>query len=284
VQRAAEDHRPLLEAHGLTLNLTAPPDAVGIHGDAARITQIVGNLLMNASKFTDRGGHVDVSLEVDEGRQAIIRVRDTGIGIDGETLSRLFEPFAQADRSMDRSGGGLGLGLALIKGLAELHGGRVQAISAGTGHGAEFVVCLPGVVRWADADGGRAAGMDRATSPQRILIIEDNADVAESLKLLLELSGNTVVVASSGPEGLEEARSLVPEVILCDIGLPGMNGYEVAKAIRRADDLRSAYLIAMTGYGQEEDRRRALEAGFDYHLTKPADPRVLERLLASLKG
>jgi CheY-like chemotaxis protein len=282
VQRAVEDHRSLLDAHGLALRFAAPGESVGILGDGARITQVVGNLLVNACKFTDRGGCVDVSVEAAGGRQAVIRVRDTGIGIDRETLRVLFEPFAQADRSMHRSGGGLGLGLALVKGLVELHGGHVQANSAGTGLGAEFVVSLPGVVRRASADDAGSGGDGRASRPQRILIVEDNDDAAESLKLLLELSGHAVEVAHSGPEGLEKARLHKPEVVLCDIGLPGMNGYEVATAIRKIGELGSVFLVAMTGYGLDEDRQRALAAGFDRHLTKPADPSVLERLLASL--
>ncbi len=284
VERAGEDHRPLLETRGLTLSVSAPRETVYILGDAARVTQIVGNLLVNAGKFTDRGGRVDVTLEVGGGRQAVIRVRDTGIGIDTETMSRLFQPFAQADRSMHRSGGGLGLGLALVKGLAELHGGHAQATSGGTGLGAEFVVSLPGAVLRSVTVGLQEAGAVHPQRPQRILVVEDNHDAAESLKDWLELSGNSVLVAHSGPAGLELARSCKPDVVLCDIGLPGMNGYEVATAIRNAGDLRSVCLIAMTGYGLDEDRRRALEAGFDHHLTKPVDPWVLERLLGLDQG
>jgi CheY-like chemotaxis protein len=165
-----------------------------------------------------------------------------------------------------------------------LHGGHAQATSGGTGHGAEFVVRLPGVELRAAPSGGRVPGASRPPRPQRILVVEDNHDAAESLREWLELSGNAVVVAHSGPEGLELARSHKPDVVLCDIGLPGMNGYEVATAIRNTDGLRSVCLIAMTGYGLDEDRQRALAAGFDHHLTKPADPWVLDRLLASIKG
>ncbi|HEY3323692.1 MAG TPA: PAS domain S-box protein [Planctomycetota bacterium] len=279
VQCAVEDHRPLLEEHGLKLSVNMPREKLCVVGDAARITQIVGNLLGNAGKFTDRGGRVDVSVEFDPEQQALIRVSDSGIGLEAETLARLFQPFAQADHSMDRSRGGLGLGLALVKGLAELHGGRVQATSAGLGHGTQFVVMLPSVVKDAASNASLVAVAPRVR-PQRILVIEDNYDSAESLQILLELSGNAVAVAHSGPEGLEKAQTHKPEVILCDIGLPGMNGYEVAQAIRKTAELKSVCLIAMTGYGQDEDRVRALEAGFDHHLTKPADPEALERLLA----
>jgi CheY-like chemotaxis protein len=270
----------LLEANGLTLTFSAPRKPVCVVGDPARITQIVGNLLTNAGKFTDGGGQVDVRLEIDPSNRAIIRVTDTGIGIEPQLLALLFQPFSQADRSLDRNRGGLGLGLALVKGLAELHGGHVEAASAGLGHGSRFTVLLPGVVRRLPTVATTASGAPRPVRPQRILVIEDNHDTAETLQLLLEFSGNTVVVAHSGPEGLKSARAHQPDVILCDIGLPGMNGYEVAQAIRKSDDLKSVFLIAMTGYGQDEDRRRALEAGFDHHLTKPVDPDTLERLLA----
>jgi CheY-like chemotaxis protein len=280
VQCAVDDHRPVLEANGLTLTFSAPREPVCVVGDPARITQIVGNLLTNAGKFTDGGGQVDVRLEIDPSNRAIIRVTDTGIGIEPQLLARLFQPFSQADGILDRHRGGLGLGLALVKGLAELHGGHVEAASAGLGHGSQFTVLLPGVVRHLPPGAPTTSGAPQPVRPQLILVIEDNHDAAETLQLLLELSGHTVVVAHSGPEGLKSARAHQPDVILCDIGLPGMNGYEVAQAVRKCDDLKSVFLIAMTGYGQDEDRRRALEAGFDHHLTKPVEPEMLERLLA----
>ncbi|MBI5616751.1 MAG: PAS domain-containing protein [Gammaproteobacteria bacterium] len=280
VQCAVEDQRPLSEARGLQLTFVAPSESVWVLADTARISQIVANLLVNAIKFTDPGGQVDVSLEMDGERQVMIRVRDSGIGIDAYTLARLFQPFTQADRSIDRSSGGLGLGLVLVKGLAELHGGRVQAISDGQGHGSEFMVSLPTVRRQSAGSDGHPPAAPSAVRPRRVLIIEDNADAAESLKLFLEMSGHAVAVAHSGREGLDQARAHPPDVILCDLGLPGMDGYEVAQAIRTCGELHSVYLVAITGYGQDEDRKRALEAGFDDHLTKPADLHALERLLA----
>jgi PAS domain S-box-containing protein len=281
VQSAVEDHRPLLEANGLTLRFEASREPVMVFGDAARIIQIVGNFLTNAGKFTDRGGQVDVRV-ANEGDHASIRVCDSGIGMDAATLARLFRPFAQGEHGFERNQGGLGLGLALVQGLSELHGGRVQASSAGPGRGSEFALILPRLMQVAAPKPQESQPPGRALQPQHILVIEDNEDAAETLRMLLELSGHSVEVAHTGPEGLARACALTPDIVLCDIGLPGgMSGYEVAQAMRRRPELRSACLVAMTGYGQEEDRKQAREAGFDHHLTKPADPEALERLLAS---
>ncbi|HEY3323422.1 MAG TPA: ATP-binding protein [Planctomycetota bacterium] len=281
IRNAVADHRPLLEGNGLRFEFASTAETLWAWGDAARIAQLVSNLLVNANKFTDRGGLVSVELKLESEQNAVLTVRDTGIGMDYTTLERIFKPFAQADRSIDRSRGGLGLGLALVKGIVELHGGNVRATSAGLGHGSEFSIVLPMVSRRSREV--RTVGQNQTQPvprPKRIMIIEDNCDAAETLQVLLEQSGHTVAVAHSGPEGLERARSHKPEVILCDIGLPGMTGYEVAKAIRKSEELKSVYLVAMTGYGQDEDRACALEAGFDQHLTKPADPDALERLLS----
>jgi PAS domain S-box-containing protein len=278
VQAAVEDHRPLLEGNGLHVDFRAPEQSLWVYGDAARITQIVGNLLQNANKFTNRGGRVTVSVGKDTDGAAIVTVTDTGIGMDAATLKRIFEPFTQVDSSIDRSRGGLGLGLALAQGLVKLHGGEICADSVGLGKGAQFVFTLPSIVHKQTV--AKPASSPRAIRAQRILVIEDNQDAAETLKMLLELSGHAVAVAHSGTEGVEQARRHKPEVVLCDVGLPGMNGYEVARALRADPELRSAYLIAMTGYGQDEDKRQALEAGFDHHITKPTDFEALERLLA----
>jgi CheY-like chemotaxis protein len=198
--------------------------------------------------------------------------------MDTATLADIFEPFSQADRTIDRSRGGLGLGLALVKGLVELHGGTVYASSPGLGHGAQFVITLPGIKTPA-VNAEFPQSVTRLRN-KRILVIEDNVDVAESLGILLELNGHSVQVAKSGVEGLQLARAHRPEVIICDIGLPGsLDGYGVARAIRADAELKSLYLVAMTGYGQDEDRKRAKDAGFDQHLAKPADPEELERLL-----
>jgi CheY-like chemotaxis protein len=196
-------------------------------------------------------------------------------------LGRVFESFTQADRSLDRSEGGLGLGLALVKGLVELHGGEVRAESSGLGQGAEFTVSLPiGVTPAETVSIPTFPEAVEALGPMRVLVVEDNEDAAETFRDLLELFGCEVEVAYSGPAGLEAARRFLPGAVLCDIGLPGLNGYEVAKALRQIPELARALLVAVTGYGQEEDRQRAREAGFDLHLTKPVQPAELEKLFA----
>ncbi|KYG02569.1 hypothetical protein BE21_54775 [Sorangium cellulosum] len=284
LRHTSEDYRSTLEASGLRLDLKLPAGPVWVLGDPTRLSQAVSNLLHNASKFTDPGGRVTVALSVTSESSAVVRVRDTGIGVDPATLARMFEPFSQADRSLDRSRGGLGLGLALVKGLVGLHGGTVSAESGGIGHGTEMVVCLP-IERSPAPPAERSARPSSGSSHAlRILIIEDNVDAAESLQALLALYGYRVEVALSGPAGVTAARSFRPEVILCDIGLPGgMDGYGVARALRGSVGLSSpSLMIALTGYGQEEDQRRVREAGFDMHFIKPIDLSSLQRILASL--
>jgi two-component system CheB/CheR fusion protein len=238
---------------------------------------MLGNLLFNAGKFTDPGGTVTLEIQARDA-QAKVLVTDTGIGMDEAMLGQLFQPFAQADRSLERSRGGLGLGLALAKSLAELHGGSVTASSPGLGKGSRFELTLPKAGRTETRGKGEPVQAS-PVQPRRVLVIEDNLDAALTLKMLLEFSGHEVITAHSGREGLAKAKGHQPEVILCDIGLPDTDGYAVAKALRADLDLRLRRLVAMTGYGQEEDKRRALEAGFDHHLTKPADPGELQRLL-----
>jgi two-component system CheB/CheR fusion protein len=291
VRATVEDQRPDLEEAGLGIDLDLPVSPVWIDGDPTRISQTFGNVLHNAGKFTDPGGRIAVSLREEPDRgAAFLAVSDTGIGMEPELLARAFEPFSQADRGLDRSRGGLGLGLALVRALVELHGGSVEAESPGPGRGTEVALRLP------LAAGAEETAMTERTNPanptlpaagggpeksRRCLVIEDNVDAAESLGLLLRLAGHESEVAFDAEEGLEKARRLRPEIVLCDIGLPGgMDGYAVARAFRADPELRTAFLIALTGYGQEEDRRRALDAGFDTHLTKPADIDVLRRLLA----
>ncbi|WP_437604756.1 PAS domain S-box protein [Sorangium sp. So ce834] len=284
LRQTAEDYRSTLEASGLRFDLKLPSGPVWVLGDPTRLSQAVSNLLHNANKFTDPGGRVTVALSVTPESSAVVRVRDTGIGVDPATLARMFEPFTQADRSLDRSRGGLGLGLALVKGLVGLHGGTISAESGGIGHGTEMVLCLP-IERSPAPPSERSAPPSRgAEHALRILIIEDNVDAAETLQALLALYGYHVEVALSGPAGVTAARSFRPEVILCDIGLPGgMDGYGVARALRGNVDLSSpSLMIALTGYGQEEDQRRVREAGFDMHFIKPIDLSSLQRILASL--
>ncbi len=279
VRATVEDHRQELEAAGLALDLELSGEPLWIDGDPTRISQVVGNVLSNAGKFTEPGGRIAVAVRR-EGEAAAVAVRDTGIGMEPELLARAFEPFSQAEWGPDRGRGGLGLGLALVKALVELHGGSVVAASPGPGRGTEVVMRLP----LAAGREERAMAENSAAAPdqsRRCLVIEDNVDAAESLALLLQLSGHEAEVAFDGAAGVEKARSFRPEVVFCDIGLPGgLDGYAVARAFRADPELRSAFLVALTGYGQEEDRRRALEAGFDAHLTKPADIDELKRMLA----
>jgi len=287
VRDTVEDHRRGLEAGGLTVELTLSGGPLWVEGDGTRLAQVLGNLLNNAGKFTDPGGRVAVELSAGLARGgaegAEITVEDSGIGMDPEMLERLFETFSQADRTLDRSRGGLGLGLALVKGLMDLHGGEVQAGSAGLGRGSRFTLRLPLVeaVAVSPREPEEATAPDPETGPRRVLVIEDNVDAAESMQMLLELSGFEVATAMDGLAGLEAARRFRPDVVLCDIGLPGgMDGYAVARELRADDALRPVRLIALTGYGQAEDQRRAYAEGFDLHLTKPVDPALLPDLLA----
>jgi two-component system CheB/CheR fusion protein len=281
VRTAVEDHRASAADAGETLSLDLPDRPLWVAGDPTRLAQCVGNVLHNAVKFTDRGGRIDVTVRAENG-QAAVSVRDTGMGVDPETLKRLFEPFSQADSGLDRSRGGLGLGLALVKRLVELHGGTVAAHSEGLGHGTRVELRIP-LQEGRDEPAAPAPMPGDRRRARRCLLIEDNADAAETMGLLLELYGHEVRIAHDGREGLETARRFLPEVVLCDIGLPnGVDGYEVARRMRQDPALRAISLVALTGYGQEDDQRRAREAGFDVHLTKPADPEKLQRLLAEL--
>ena len=282
VADTVRSHRDSLEATGLTLTLELPNRELFIRGDKTRIAQVIGNLLQNASKFTDSGGKVAVILRADESaNQASIHVSDTGIGMDAETLERAFESFTQADHSIERSRGGLGLGLALVKGLVEMHGGVVAALSDGVGQGSEFVIHLPIEAAAAEV---AAAEAPSATRPRgfRILVIEDNQAGALSMQLLLNQLGHVSEVAFDGIEGLAAAARFQPEVVLCDLGLPGLNGYQIAQQLRQREEGRRLFLMALSGYGQEENKRRALEAGFDIHCVKPLKIDILEKLLAEL--
>ncbi len=278
-RRSAEDYRALMQDRGLDLAVDVPRDPLIVDGDPARLTQILGNLLNNAAKFTPPGGRVDLSMREEEDR-AVIRVRDTGPGIAPDVLPTIFEPFTQGKRTLSRSEGGLGLGLALVKGLVALHGGAVQASSAGAGQGTEFAVRLPLA---SDRAGERQPGGARAAAPpshRRVLVIDDNRDAAESLAELVATMGHDADVAYDAIAGLGKASEALPDVVLCDIGLPGMDGYEFARQLRALSGSRPVRLVAVSGYAQPEDVARAEEAGFDAHVAKPPDPTRLERLLA----
>jgi PAS domain S-box-containing protein len=280
-RRAAEDHLAAFVTSAVELEVAVPEEPVRISGDRTRVAQVIDNLLQNAVRFTQPGGRVSLSVEADATLgQAIARVRDTGAGIAPEILPHLFQPFTQADTTLARSKGGLGLGLALVKGLVELHGGRVSVASEGLGKGAEFEV------RFAlQAAASAREPPPRSTvpsgCPRRVLIIEDNVDAAESLREALEFGGHLVDVACTGTAGIEKARTFVPDVILCDIGLPGMDGYEVARAVRADAKLRGIRLVALTGYAAPDDVTKARESGFDRHLAKPPSLREIEEALAS---
>jgi PAS domain S-box-containing protein len=278
VRRAGEDHRSTMVAHGIDLAVSVPPEPVWVNGDGTRLTQLVGNLVQNALKFTEPGGHVAVALSAEAGA-AVVRVRDDGIGISPALLPRVFEPFVQGSQDLARSDGGLGLGLALVKRLAQLHGGTVRAESAGPGHGAAFTVTLPRSGPPA-APSGEHRPAPIAGPMRRVLVVDDNRDAAASLAELVEVLGHRAEIALDGPAALSRARADPPDVVLCDVGLPGMSGYEVARRLRADPALDGTRLVAVTGYAQPDDLRRAEEAGFDRHLAKPLDPEALERLLA----
>jgi PAS domain S-box-containing protein len=280
VRTTAEDRRLVLEQLGMTLELDLPQAPVWVAGDAARLAQVLNNLLDNAAKFRNGGDRVTVRLTVDEGRgQAVLDVQDQGIGIARDLFPRLFEVFVQADNSLVRSRGGLGIGLSVVKGLVESHGGEVQAASGGPGQGAAFTVRLPLMRERQALAESPAAPRTTAADPLRVLVVEDNRDAADSLRMLLQMLGHQVSVAYSGPEGVVRAHDWRPDIVLCDIGLPGLDGYGVAEELRRDPVTAGTRLIAITGYGQAEDRRRARAAGFDHHLTKPVDAAVLQPLL-----
>jgi two-component system CheB/CheR fusion protein len=281
--RAVETSRPLIDARQHELTVTLPAEPVTIDGDATRLAQVISNLLHNAAKYTEEGGHIWLTADRSPG-EAVVRVRDNGLGIPAELLPHVFDLFTQGDRSLARSEGGLGIGLTLVKNLVELHDGSVEARSEGPGRGSEFVVRLPTLERRTDRCDGEAADSRPRPTPRRVLVVDDNEDAAESLAILLRIEGHEVRTAHDGLAALDVARAFQPEVILLDIGLPRVSGYEVARRFRAEEGVTKALLIAVSGYGQAEDRRQSREAGFDAHLTKPADPAVLYALVAAGAG
>jgi signal transduction histidine kinase/DNA-binding response OmpR family regulator len=283
VAEAVEASNPEIEAREHLLEVIVPPEAVWVQGDATRLAQVVTNLLNNAAKYTDPGGRIWLTVG-QEDEAAVVRVRDTGVGIPPEMLSTVFNLFTQADRSLDRSQGGLGIGLTLVKRLVEMHGGSVEAHSAGAGRGSEFVVRLP-----AFAGGSAGAGLAGAEAPAApgapcgVLLVDDNVDAAESLAILLRLGGCEVRVVHDGPSALAAALLSPPEFVVLDIGLPGMDGYEVARRLRADPATRDAVLVAVTGYGREEDQARSREAGFDHHFVKPVEFAALQKVFETVR-
>jgi CheY-like chemotaxis protein len=299
VSRAVETNRPLIEARRQQLSLDLPAQPVWVQGDLTRLAQAVGNLLNNAAKFTGEGGSIRVSVETvgsaDGSQEALVRVRDTGIGIPPEMLPRVFELFTQVERPIDRPQGGLGIGLALVRRLVELHGGRVEAHSPVPGGGCEFVVALPLPAPAHAAEGEvppEKPGARATTAPEpagrrarsrarpRVLVVDDNHDSAHSLGLFLKEMGHEVQLAFGGLEGLRAVPVFQPEVVFLDIGMPEVDGYEAARRMRELPNARSITLVALTGYGQAEDKRRARNAGFDMHLVKPVSRKVLDELFS----
>jgi PAS domain S-box-containing protein len=282
IERVSEETRPSMEAKGHVFSVSLPAEPIVLDVDPTRLDQVLLNLLQNAAKFTGPGGRIELAASRDGGGVRI-SVRDTGIGIEPELLPRIFEPFMQADQSLDRSQGGLGVGLTLARSLVEMHGGTLTAFSEGLGRGSELVVWLPArrePVASPDQKGG--TGERKGVRPdRRVLVVDDNRDSAESIALLAEIWGYEVRTAHDGPSALEAAVTSPPEVVLLDIGLPGMDGYEVARRFRQERG-GGVVLIAMTGYGMDEDRQRSRDAGFDHHLVKPVDPEALRTLLAAL--
>jgi PAS domain S-box-containing protein len=283
IAQSVEAARPPAESRKETLEVDVDPDVGWVDGDQARLVQVVGNLLDNAIKYTEEGGHIRLTAHVD-GREVVIAVRDSGVGIATDLLPHVFDLFTQADRSLARRQGGLGIGLTLVRRLVDMHGGRVEAASEGPGHGSEFTIRLPRLaVDAAEPAAEPALDAPEAPSapPRRVLVVDDQADSTDSLALFLRLRGHQVHTASDGPGALEEFARCQPEVVFLDLGLPGMSGYDVARRLRAMPEARDVRLVAVTGYGTEADREQTRAAGFDVHLAKPVDPHAVEALLTA---
>jgi CheY-like chemotaxis protein len=279
---AAEAARLVASGADQKIVLDLAAEELYVDADPVRLTQIAGNLLSNACRYSDRGARILCTTRRDA-HDAVFTVKDEGIGIPPERMGELFDMFTQLERSLERSRGGLGIGLHLVKRLVEMHGGSVAARSAGLGKGSEFVVRLPLLVP--DASPGTAGAKNRvdrgsASGSRRVLVVDDNVDAAQTLAMLLHLSGRETEVARDGAEAVEKAATFEPDAILLDIGMPKMNGYDACRAIRATPRGRDALIVALSGYGTEDDRRKSAEAGFDAHLVKPVDPGALEQLLA----
>jgi CheY-like chemotaxis protein len=282
---AVETARPAMEAAGHDLTIALPAEPIHLDADLTRLAQVFSNLLMNSAKYTEPGGHIWLAAER-QGAEVVVTVRDTGIGIPSEALPRIFDMFSQVGRNIERSTGGLGIGLALVKGLVEMHDGTVTAASEGQGKGTTFTVKLPALgahtksLATAPSDEGKSAAGPR----RRILVVDDNRDSATSMAMLLKLRGNDVATAHDGVEAVGVAERFRPQVILMDVGMPRMNGYDATRRIRDQNWNPPPIIIALTGWGQEGDRALSKEAGCDGHLVKPVNLPDLEKLLAELEG
>jgi len=283
MQDAVETSRPFIEASGHRLTVTPPTRPVIVNADRVRLSQVIVNLLHNSAKYTEAGGHIELTVER-QGTDAVIKVRDNGIGVSADMLPKIFDIFAQGHQTAERTQGGLGIGLSLVRGLVEMHGGRVEAYSEGPGKGSEFIVRLSVVGTAlheplaADEDDAAASN----SSKYRVLIVDDNEDSATSLSMMLKIMGHDTRAAHDGLQALDVADAFRPELILLDIGLPKLNGYEVCRRLRERPWGGEVVLIAVTGWGQDEDKRQSKEAGFNFHLVKPIDPDALEKLMSGL--
>lgn len=278
---AVEQVRPLIETRRHRLAVHTPPESAFVSGDVKRLVQVITNLLNNAAKYTPEGGDIILDMEVD-GSHVKIAIADNGIGMTPELQARAFELFAQATRSSDRSQGGLGIGLALVKSLVELHGGHITAYSDGIGKGSRFVVCLPHSTEKEIPSycSPHVAQMPLPARPLKVMVVDDNVDAAQMLAMLVETLGHQVFIEHHPRNALERAQKDMPDVCILDIGLPDMDGNELARRLRSQPEMSKAILIAVTGYGQEQDRDAALTAGFDHHFAKPVDSEKISDLLA----
>ncbi|MDQ6612193.1 MAG: response regulator [Gemmatimonadota bacterium] len=285
VNHAVEAVQPICQKMQQELTVELPEEPIYLNADAVRLTQVVGNLLNNACKFSDARGRIGLTLER-VGEQAVITVRDNGIGIAADQLPLIFQMFKQLDSSLERSVGGLGIGLTLVKTLVTMHGGTVEGRSEGLGHGSQFIVQLPGIV---DRPAPQHPTTIHHASPvaphgRRILVVDDNPDSAASLSALLGANGYETQTAYDGLEAVHTAEMFRPDVILLDIGLPKLNGFDACRRIREQEWGKHVRIVALTGWGQEEDRRKSLDAGFDEHLVKPAEYAALVRVLAEIRS
>jgi CheY-like chemotaxis protein len=281
VDAAVEAARPSIDAkrHGFSVRLPDQPAQILV--DPLRMAQILSNLLTNAAKYTDPGGQIELRAHYSD-QQVTVVVTDSGIGIPPNAIKSVFEMFSQVKSAQDRSEGGLGIGLALAKGLVELHGGNIEAQSAGIGRGSQFIMHLPRRAHDIESTSDRTRGRHVPAAPRRILVADDNRDAAESLAMLLQIDGHELRVEYDGPGAIAAFAEFAPQVALLDIGMPGFNGYEVARKVRQREAGNSVVLIALTGWGQERDKDMALAAGFNHHFTKPIDPERIHEILRGL--
>jgi CheY-like chemotaxis protein/two-component sensor histidine kinase len=279
IRSAVETCAPLIEKAKHELTISVPPQPILLEADPVRLAQLFGNLLNNACKYTRGSGHVVITAALD-GSEAVVTVRDDGIGIPANRLSTVFDMFSAENASGDRSSAGLGIGLHLVQRLVEMHDGTVEARSDGFDLGSEFIVRLPALAEHEDSERALEEGsLQRTIQSRRVLVVDDNEDAATGLAMLLQAVGNEATVAQDGQEALEKASAYEPDVVLLDIGLPGMNGYDVCRTLRDKHSGRRPLVIALTGWGQDEDRRKSAAAGFDGHLVKPVSLEALEQVL-----